>query len=205
MCKCITRMLYLDDFPLLKNRKKWKEVYNMAKNSKKQIEEDEIKVIAELQKNSNENIGTIAKKCGFSRQKAWRIIKRLEEEKTIWGYHAIVNNEKVNIHDYVLLIKVKHLPINNSFEKEIVERKIDKLAAEMEVTVEGSYWLHGSYDGMISFSAKDLRKAKKFQEVYLNAFNGNIAELNLLEKLVIVKEGGFVNPNIKKTKSLLEA
>ena len=177
----------------------------MAKNSKKQIEEDEIKVIAELQKNSNENIGTIAKKCGFSRQKAWRIIKRLEEEKTIWGYHAIVNNEKINMHDYILLIKGKHLPINNSFEKEIVERKIDKLAAEMEVTVEGSYWLHGNYDGMLSFSAKDLRKAKKFQEVYLNTFNGNIAELNLLEKMVIVKEGGFVNPNIKKTKNLLEA
>jgi len=177
----------------------------MAKNSKKQIEEDEIKVIAELQKNSNENIGTIAKKCGFSRQKAWRIIKRLEEEKTIWGYHAIVNNEKVNMHGYVLLVKGKRLPINNSFEKDIAERKIDKIAAEMGVSVENSYWLHGNYDGMISFSAKDLRQAKKFQEVYLNTFNGNIAELNLLEKMVIVKEGGFVNPKIKKTKSLLEA
>jgi len=177
----------------------------MAKNSRKQIEEDEIKVIAELQKNSNENIGTIAKKCGFSRQKAWRIIKRLEEEKTIWGYHAIVNNEKINVHGYVLLVKGNRLPINNSFEKDIAERKIDKIAAEMGVTVENSYWLHGNYDGMLCFSAKDLRQAKRFQEVYLNTFNGNIAELNLLEKMVIVKEGGFVNPNIKKTKSLLEA
>ena len=177
----------------------------MAKNSRKQIEEDEIKVIAELQKNSNENIGTIAKKCGFSRQKAWRIIKRLEDEKTIWGYHAIVNNEKVNIHDYILLVKANRLPINNSFEKDIAERKIDKLAAEMGVTIEGSYWLHGNYDGMISFSAKDLREAKKFQELYLSTFNGNIAELNLLEKMVIVKEGGFINPNIKKTKSLLNS
>jgi DNA-binding Lrp family transcriptional regulator len=177
----------------------------MAKNSKKQIEEDEFKVIAELQKNSNENIGTIAKKCGFSRQKAWRIIKKLKEEKTIWGYHAIINNKKINTHGYVLLVKGKHLPINNSFEKDIVERKIDKIAAEMGISVENSYWLHGNYDGMISFSAKDLIQAKKFQEAYLKTFNGNIAELNLLEKMVIVKEGGFVNPNIKKTKSLLDA
>jgi len=109
------------------------------------------------------------------------------------------------MHGYVLLVKGNRLPINNSFEKDIVERKIDKIAAEMGVTVENSYWLHGNYDGMLCFSAKDLRQAKKFQEVYLNTFNGNIAELNLLEKLVIVKEGGFVNPNIKKTKSLLEA
>ena len=177
----------------------------MAKNSRKQIEEDEIKIIEELQKNSNENIGTIAKKCNFSRQKAWRIIKKLEAEKTIWGYHAIINNKKVNMHGYVMLIKGNHLPINNSFEKDIAERKIDKLAAEMGVTVDCSYWLNGNYDGMISFSAKDLREAKKFQELYLSTFNGNISQLNLLEKMVIVKEGGFVNPNIKKTKNLLEA
>jgi len=56
----------------------------MAKSSKKQIYEDELKVIAELQKNAKESINIIAKKCGFSRQKAWRIIKKLEEDKTIW-------------------------------------------------------------------------------------------------------------------------
>jgi len=89
----------------------------MAKNSREQIEKDERKVISELQKNSNENIGEIAKKCGFSRQKAWRIIKRLGEDKTIWGYCAIVNNEKINVNGYVLIFRCKHLPIDNSFEK----------------------------------------------------------------------------------------
>ena len=58
----------------------------MAKTSKKQIEEDERKIISELQKNAKESIDIIAKKCGFSRQKVWRIIKRLEKNKTIWGY-----------------------------------------------------------------------------------------------------------------------
>ena len=63
----------------------------MAKSSKKQIYEDELKVIAELQKNAKENIDTISKNCGYSRQKVWRIINRLEENKTIWGYTAVVN------------------------------------------------------------------------------------------------------------------
>jgi DNA-binding Lrp family transcriptional regulator len=178
---------------------------NLAKNSKEQIEEDEIKVINKLQENSNENIGEIAKKCGFSRQKAWRIIKKLEEEKTIWGYRAIINNEKTNMNGFVLLIKGKRLPIENNFEKDIVERKIDKIAEEMGITVNESYWLHGSYDGMIGFSAKNLKQAKKFQEKYLKTFDGNILELNLLEKMVVVKEGGFVNPKILKSKSLLDS
>ena len=41
----------------------------MAKSSKEQIEQDEKKLLSELVKNSHENIETIAKHCGFSRQR----------------------------------------------------------------------------------------------------------------------------------------
>ena len=57
----------------------------MPKSSQKQIDNDEKEVIRELQKNSKESIDKIAKRCGFLRQKAWRIIRRLEKDKTIWG------------------------------------------------------------------------------------------------------------------------
>ena len=77
----------------------------MPKSSRKQIDNDEKKILRELQKNSKESIDKIAKKCSFSRQKVWRIIKRLENNKTIWGYHAVVDNEKINMKSYILLIK----------------------------------------------------------------------------------------------------
>jgi DNA-binding Lrp family transcriptional regulator len=63
----------------------------MSKSSREQIDKDEKKILSELVKNSNENIETIAKHCGFSRQKVWRAIKRLEEKGLIWGYTAIFN------------------------------------------------------------------------------------------------------------------
>ena len=66
----------------------------MAKVSAKQIDIDERKVIAALQSNAKESIDVIAKQCGFSRQKVWRIIKRLEKNRTIWGYHAVVDSER---------------------------------------------------------------------------------------------------------------
>ena len=96
----------------------------MAKSSKKQIYEDELKVIAELQKNGKESIESIAKKCGFSRQKAWRIIKGLEENKTIWGYAAIVNEEKQRLKRYMILIKRTTLPLD------------EKLADKMMVSIQ---------------------------------------------------------------------
>ena len=46
----------------------------MARSSIKQIANDETKIINELKKNARESIDTIADKCGFSRQKVWRII-----------------------------------------------------------------------------------------------------------------------------------
>ncbi len=64
----------------------------MAKSSREQLDKDERKILAELQKNSNESIDTIAKHCGFSRQKVWRTIKQLEKNRMIWGYTAIIDD-----------------------------------------------------------------------------------------------------------------
>ena len=67
----------------------------MSKSSKEQIIDDEKKVIRELKKNAKASIDSIGKNCNFSRQKVWRIIKRLEENKTIWGYSSVFYDEKL--------------------------------------------------------------------------------------------------------------
>ena len=69
----------------------------MSKSSRDQIDKDEKKLLSELVKNSNENIETIAKHCGFSRQKTWRFIKQLEEKKVIWGYTVVFDEEKIGL------------------------------------------------------------------------------------------------------------
>lgn len=51
----------------------------MAKRSKRQVQEEQMKILAELRKNSNERIDTIAKNCGFSKQKVSKIIKQMEK------------------------------------------------------------------------------------------------------------------------------
>ena len=45
----------------------------MPKSSRKQTDEAEKKLLKILQKNSGDSIENIAKKCGFSKQKVWRI------------------------------------------------------------------------------------------------------------------------------------
>ncbi|MFH1013679.1 MAG: Lrp/AsnC family transcriptional regulator [Thermoplasmatota archaeon] len=175
----------------------------MAKSSQKKINEDEQKVITALEENANESIGGIAKKCRFSRQKAWRIIKRLEKNKTIWGYHARVTDSKMNRTGYILLYKLNNLQINKDIEDLITNEKLNSIAKELHITIEDNLWLHGVYDCMVSFYAQNILKAKQFQQAFLGSCNGAIGDNQLLEQIVIIKKDGFQNPHLKETKKLL--
>ena len=173
----------------------------MAKNSVKQIEADEKQILNELANNSNKSINEIAKKCGFSRQKVWRIIKGLEKNHTIWGYTTIVDKEKQDLKNYTILLKRTNNPIDNSAVDKIVKRELDKYAETIGINVETSYYTHGAYDWVICFSAKDTKDAKRFSEALTKLFSDNIKEIHLLETLFSAKKHGITNPEMEKLKN----
>jgi len=174
----------------------------MPKSSKKQIDEDEKKVIRELQRNSKESIDKIAKKCGFSRQKVWRVIKRLEKNKTIWGYYAVVDGEKLDLKSYLLLIKKTNEPLGDVADK-IISRGLKQKANEIGVNISCSDYLHGNYDWAICFSAAGIKQAKKFCELVNNTYQNHISETHLLERIFPVTRCGIDNPEAWKLKEFL--
>jgi len=175
----------------------------MAKSSKKQIYEDELKVITELQKNAKESIDIIATNCGFSRQKVWRIIKTLEEDKTIWGYAAIVNEEKQGLKSYMILIKRTTLPIDEKLADKIITRQLENSASEIDIKIEHSMLTHGTFDWVICFKAKDMMHAKKFNEIVNSTYWGYIGEVHMMEALFPIRKQGILNPDIQKLKEFL--
>lgn len=174
----------------------------MAKVSAKQIDIDEKKVIAELQKNAKESIDTIAKKCGFSRQKVWRIIKRLEKNRTVWGYHAVIDSEKIHMKRYLVLIKKTTEPAEE-LANIIISRDVEKYAKEMGVDIQASQYLHGCFDWLICFTAEDIRQAKRFCETLNKMYHRYVKDLQLLERIFSVKQCGIQNPGIMKLKDFL--
>ena len=175
----------------------------MAKSSKKQIYEDELKVIAELQKNAKESIEVIAKNCGYSRQKVWRIINRLEENKTIWGYAAVVNEEKQGLKRYMILIKRTTLPLDEKLADKIVSRQLENSASKIDIKIESSMFTHGTFDWVICFRTKDMKHAKKFSEIVNKTYWGYIGELHIMETLFPIRIQGILNPEIEKLKEFL--
>ena len=174
----------------------------MAKSSEKQIQEDEKKIIEELRKNARGSIDNIAKKCGFSRQKVWRIIKRLEENKDVWGYNAIIDINKINMKKFLILIKRSTEPIDDAISK-IIKLTMHKKGEELGVYVECSSYLHGRYDWMLGILARDMPSLKRFTHILEKEYQQVISEVHVMEDIFTVKKCGIVNPNVNKLREFV--
>ncbi|MCX6663993.1 MAG: Lrp/AsnC family transcriptional regulator, partial [Euryarchaeota archaeon] len=149
------------------------------------------------------NIETIAKHGGFSRQKTWRFIKRLEEKGLIWGYTAIFNEEKIGLIHFILMVKRTTKQVEENTLDKIISRKLEDLAAELGVTIESSSYVHGEYDWVITFTAEDIKQAKKFSNSLVAFHPGVIEKITIMQTLMFIKKQYVLNPDKKKLKEFL--
>ena len=172
----------------------------MAKTSKKQIDKDEKRIMAELERNSNESLDVLAKRLKFSRQKIWRIIKGLNKNRAIWGYTTVVDNEMRSLKGYVLMLKRSGKTMD---EKTLDAFTSQQMQDNLGVTIESLLYVHGEYDWILSLTAPDIKMAKRFCETLLATFPGVFDRVNLMETLVTVRKHHIANPNVKKLKEFL--
>lgn len=161
-------------------------------------------VINELKKNSDRSINEIAEKCGFSRQKVWRIIKRLKKNKDIWGYGAVVDEEKQGSKYYILLLKRSIKPMEKNIIKNITSREIEESINNIGCEMVYSLYTQGSFDWVIIFTAPDKIQAKKVNEIFIDRYHEFLTEAKLLETIFPAKVQCFLNPNIKKLENLFQ-
>jgi DNA-binding Lrp family transcriptional regulator len=169
----------------------------LAKSSKETMMKDEMKVLDVLEQHAKESVDEIAKRSGVSRQKIWRIIKRLEEDKIIWGYSAIADETLRDLKHYVLLVKRNMVPFDASFRKEVVFEKLDAYHPNV-VKIEDIFLTHGSFDGVVTFYAPNLIEAKKLVQEISQRIGKCFGEYLLLETLFPIRKKGHKNPQIKE-------
>ncbi|MFA5103194.1 MAG: Lrp/AsnC family transcriptional regulator [Candidatus Thermoplasmatota archaeon] len=175
----------------------------MAKTSKQQIEVDERKVIDQLQKNCMENLDVFAKKCGFSRQKVWRIIKNLEREKIVWGYTAVVDPVMLKKKHYMLLMKRNTQKINQKIVNILLSREFEEVVTKLGIIIETSSYVHGEYDWIATFLAPDIIHAKKFSELVKTTYPDTFQDIDLIETLFDIKRQHIFNPETHKLKDMI--
>lgn len=171
----------------------------MPKKSNKQIEKDEKKVINELQTNARESINVIAQKLGMSRQKVWKIIKKLEKNKTIWGFCTILDDKKLNLNRYLMLIQSSPKPIFNLIDK-ISNLPLQMKGKEIGINIQSGGFINGIYDWVIVFTAKDMNHANKFKELLLKEYSSILTKVVIMEYIFQIKLSEIENPDVKKLK-----
>lgn len=139
----------------------------------------------------------IANKLGSYRQRIWRKKRRLEEDNVIWGYTAIVDDNKMNHVLYIVLLKLK--PMSSELANLIVQRMIKDKPRRENVRLINSLYLNGEYDWIVMFSAPNHAMARRYYDSLRLSY-----EEYLIEKPVIVDVNfsvvreGKVNPKIEE-------
>jgi DNA-binding Lrp family transcriptional regulator len=173
----------------------------MAKRSKSQINEDEKKILRELEINSKEKTDKIASKLGFSRQKIMKIIKKLENNKKIWGYTAIVDDDNVDRKRFFILLKRLHKPAVKENIDNKLKRNLNESARKNAIQIEDCYYVHGAFDWLMCITAKDIGQVKRFCDSFNKMFNGTyISDIQILDTLFSIERNGFDNPNGEELK-----
>ncbi len=174
---------------------------HMAKSSAKQIEQDNKKILDQLVKNANMSINEIADKLGFSRQKVWRSIKNLEEDKTIWGYTAIIDDNKMKRKRFSILLKKAPIKVSDEKLNIVIKREFRNIATKNGVNLESTYFFNGLYDGEIIVTADNVIQVKKFIADMQKKLGADyFKETSILEVLVPIQMRGFNNPNLNQLK-----
>ncbi len=174
----------------------------MGKTAKGQLELDEQKILDELMKNSKQNIDRIAKNCGFSRQKVWRLLKKLEERRLIWGYSTVIDHEKQGLQKFILSIKRSEFRHDSKDKDDIIKNLLAPMKKDLGITMITAYRIHGEYDWIMIFAAKDILQAKKFAEAIMQKY----AEKQLIhisQVLYTTRENYIVNPDLGTMKEFI--
>jgi DNA-binding Lrp family transcriptional regulator len=182
----------------------------MVKNNNLHNLKIEEKILRELQKNCRLSPDEIGKKCGCSRYKVNRIMKKLEDNNTIVGYTAVLNPTKLNLKYFILLVKRSTVPLDEDILKRIEASRKTDLSREtdfvpnVDVKSIESLYVHGNYDWITTFTAKDISIAKDFCNKIIKYYNKYINNLELLEVVSPIRMNGLIIPSKEEMKEILK-
>jgi DNA-binding Lrp family transcriptional regulator len=146
---------------------------------------------------ARQSLQKIAEKCDTYRQKIWREQNKLEESNTIWGYTAVVNEEKLGWRLFMVFMKTR--PMTEDFARQQIRRVREDVPGQMQVRLIDVYHLTGTYDWIVVFAAKNWATARKYYDNLRKEYWGLTLEKPELSSVAFTSiRWGKVNPEIER-------
>ncbi len=155
------------------------------------------KILDELLIDARQGIQKIAEKYKTYRQRVWREIKRMEENKTIWGYTAVVDEEKMGWKLFMIFMKMKPLTIEQV--KEQIERHKQDVPGKLAVRLIDAYYVNGTYDWIVIFAAENWTTARKYYDNIRKEYESSLLEKPEMDDVIFSTiRWGKINPQIER-------
>lgn len=120
------------------------------------MEDMKEKILTIIEKNSKIGISDLAILLGEREETVAEAIFEMEKDKTICGYHTMINWDKVSQDRVIALIEVCVIPQRSSGFDHLAERIYNF------PEVESVYLMSGSYDFLIMLDGKSIREVSTF-------------------------------------------
>ncbi|MCK5022979.1 MAG: Lrp/AsnC family transcriptional regulator [Candidatus Aenigmarchaeota archaeon] len=132
------------------------------------LDEWDKKILYELDVDASINLKDLARKIGRSKEFISYRIKRLENEKVINGYTAIVDMSKLGYFTFRIYLKFQNC------DEDRVNEMVDYLKEEEQVWTIAQ--LHGKWDYAFFVGVKKTHNFHKIWKGFLSEFKGNMKE-----------------------------
>jgi hypothetical protein len=97
-----------------------------------------------------------------------------------------------------MLMKRTTVPLDRKTINEVLTTRLDDIISGSIIKIENIEYVHGCYDGIITFLADDIVTAKKFCERFNAKFSPYVASLEILESILVIRKQTIRNPRIKE-------
>ena len=166
---------------------------NDAKRNKTELDD---KILAALLDDPTRSDMEIAEALGTYRQKVWRVKRKLEEDRAIWGYTAVVDEKRLGHVSYIVLMKTK--PMNRGLVDLLLRRITGEEPRKQDVRLTNFFYVNGEFDWFLRFSAPDHATARRYYDTLRMLYDEYLLEKPVMidVNMCLVSEGKR-NPGIQ--------
>ncbi len=164
------------------------------------MEKDEERIGHELLKDPTLDAVAIAEKLGLSKQKVWRVLKKMEENGVILSHPASLNAMKMRKRTFLLLFERSSRSIDSRFLELLLHPYIiDELEKEgIKAVVEESYYLNGVHDWAIIITVEEHRDLLKWIELWRRDYGEYYSKISQSEIMWIHQRNSILNNDRKE-------
>jgi hypothetical protein len=85
----------------------------------------------------------------------------------------------------------------------IISTETEELGKKFGITIESSAYAHGEYDWILTFTAQNIRQAKRFSDSLMTLYPGGTEKIVILQTLMFIRKQYVLNPDKETLKNFL--